>query len=320
MADLQSSIAPREGGVLAGFDMAAHVRRIKARDKAATVVLTVIVGLVLTMLAAIVGYVLVSGAGKLFDIGFLTGKPEQFKAGGGIGPELFNSFYLLVLTLLISVPLSLGAAIFLAEYAPDNAATRIAKTLIETLSSLPSIVVGLFGFLFFVLQMGWGFSIIAGAVALTMFNVPILVRVIQQALEDVPRTQRDAALAMGLTRWETTVHVLLPVAMPAIVTGVVLSAGRVFGEAAALIFTAGQSAPMLDFTNFDLSSPTCPWNVFRPAETLAVHIWKINSEGVVPDLEAVSNGTAAVLLACILLFNVLARLIGKFLERRLTSE
>lgn len=320
MADLQSSTAPREGGVLAGFDMAAHVRRIKARDKAATVVLTVIVGLVLAMLAAIVGYVLVSGAGKLFDIGFLTGKPEQFKAGGGIGPELFNSFYLLVLTLLISVPLSLGAAIFLAEYAPDNAATRIAKTLIETLSSLPSIVVGLFGFLFFVLQMGWGFSIIAGAVALTMFNVPILVRVIQQALEDVPRTQRDAALAMGLTRWETTVHVLLPVAMPAIVTGVVLSAGRVFGEAAALIFTAGQSAPMLDFTNFDLSSPTCPWNVFRPAETLAVHIWKINSEGVVPDLEAVSNGTAAVLLACILLFNVLARLIGKFLERRLTSE
>ncbi len=320
MADLQSSTAPREGGVLAGFDMAAHVRRIKARDKAATVVLTVIVGLVLAMLAAIVGYALVSGAGKLFDIGFLTGKPEQFKAGGGIGPELFNSFYLLVLTLLISVPLSLGAAIFLAEYAPDNAATRIAKTLIETLSSLPSIVVGLFGFLFFVLQMGWGFSIIAGAVALTMFNVPILVRVIQQALEDVPRTQRDAALAMGLTRWETTVHVLLPVAMPAIVTGVVLSAGRVFGEAAALIFTAGQSAPMLDFTNFDLSSPTCPWNVFRPAETLAVHIWKINSEGVVPDLEAVSNGTAAVLLACILLFNVLARLIGKFLERRLTSE
>lgn len=320
MADPQSSTAPREGGVLAGFDMAAHVRRIKARDKAATVVLTVIVGLVLAMLAAIVGYVLVSGAGKLFDIGFLTGKPEQFKAGGGIGPELFNSFYLLVLTLLISVPLSLGAAIFLVEYAPDNAATRIAKTLIETLSSLPSIVVGLFGFLFFVLQMGWGFSIIAGAVALTMFNVPILVRVIQQALEDVPRTQRDAALAMGLTRWETTVHVLLPVAMPAIVTGVVLSAGRVFGEAAALIFTAGQSAPMLDFTNFDLSSPACPWNVFRPAETLAVHIWKINSEGVVPDLEAVSNGTAAVLLVCILLFNVLARLIGKFLERRLTSE
>ena len=218
------------------------------------------------------------------------------------------------------MPLSLGAAIFLSQYAPDNAATAVAKTAIEALSSLPSVVVGLFGFLFFVLYMGWGFSIIAGAVALTMFNIPILVRVIQQALEDVPRSQRDAGLAMGLTRWETTIHVLLPAAMPAIVTGVVLSAGRVFGEAAALIFTAGQSAPVLDFTCLDFSSPSCPWNVFRPAETLAVHIWKINSEGVVPDLTAISNGTAAVLMVCILAFNILARVIGKYLERRLTSE
>ena len=290
--------------------MSAHVRRINRQDRIATGVLVGIAAFVMLMLAAIVIYILVAGAPKLFDLNFLTGKPQQFKEGGGIGPELFNSFYLLVLTLLISVPLSLGAAIFLSQYAPDNAATAVAKTAIETLSSLPSVVVGLFGFLFFVLYMGWGFSIIAGAVALTMFNIPILVRVIQQALEDVPRSQRDAGLAMGLTRWETTIHVLLPAAMPAIVTGVVLSAGRVFGEAAALIFTAGQSAPVLD----------CPWNVFRPAETLAVHIWKINSEGVVPDLAAISNGTAAVLMVCILAFNILARVIGKYLERRLTSE
>lgn len=300
--------------------MKAHVKRVTRQDKIATAILTAIVGLVIAMLAAIVLYILVSGAGKLFDISFLTGKPQQFKAGGGIGPELFNSFYLLFLTLLISVPISLGAAIFLSQYAPDNWMTAAAKTAIETLSSLPSIVVGLFGFLFFVLHMGWGFSIIAGAVALTMFNIPILVRVIQQALEDVPRSQRDAALAMGLTRWEATIHVLLPADMPAIVTGIVLSAGRVFGEAAALIFTAGQSAPVLDFMCFDFSSPSCPWNVFRPAETLAVHIWKINSEGVVPDLEAVSNGTAAVLMVCILGFNVIARFVGKALEKRLTSE
>lgn len=305
---------------MASRDMQAHVRRINSQDKLATGILTAIIGFVLLVLAAIVIYILVAGAGKLFDVSFLTGKPQQFKEGGGIGPELFNSFYLLFLTLVISVPISLGAAIFLSQYAPDNWVTNVAKTIIETLSSLPSIVVGLFGFLFFVLYMGWGFSILAGAVALTMFNIPILERVIQQALEDVPRSQRDAALAMGLTRWETTIHVLLPAAMPAIVTGIVLSAGRVFGEAAALIFTAGQSAPVLDFTNFDFSSPSCPWNVFRPAETLAVHIWKINSEGVVPDLEAVSNGTAAVLMVCILAFNLIARFVGKFLERRLTSE
>ena len=108
---------------------------------------------------------------------------------------------MLIVTLLISVPISLGAAIFLVECAPDNWVTKAASTAVETLSSLPSIVVGMFGSLFFVVTLGWGISILAGAMALTMFNIPILVRVIQQALEDVPRSQRDAGLAMGLTRW-----------------------------------------------------------------------------------------------------------------------
>lgn len=295
-------------------------KRLRAEDHVATGILTAIVAAILVVLVAIIGYIVGSGASKAFDPHFLSAKPEQFKAGGGIGPELFNSFYLLVLTLLISLPISLGAAIFLTQYAPEGPVTNIAKTAIETLSSLPSIVVGLFGMLVFVLGAGWGFSIISGALALTMFNIPILVRVIQQALEAVPRDQRDAALALGLTRWEATIHILVPAAMPAIVTGVILSAGRVFGEAAALIYTAGQSAPALDFTNFNLTSPSCPWNAFRPAETLAVHIWKINSEGVVPDLTAVSAGTAAVLMICILLFNVLARIVGRALERRLTAE
>ena len=171
----------------------------------------------------------------------------------------------------------------------------------------------------FVLTFHWGFSILSGALALTMFNIPILVRVIQQALEAVPRDQCDAALALGLTRWEATVHVLVPAAMPAIVTGVILSAGRVFGEAAALIYTAGQSAPALSWTA-PITSLANPLNVFRPAETLAVHIWKINSEGVVPDLTAVSAGTAAVLMVCILAFNIIARIAGRALERRLTAE
>ena len=295
-------------------------RRALVSDRVARIAIEVVAGLVVVMLGALIAKIIVDGWDKLLDWDFLTGKPEQFKEGGGIGPELFNSFYLLVLTLIISLPLSLGGAIFLSEYAPANALTAFAKTAIETLSSLPSIIVGLFGFLFFVLSLGWGFSIMSGAIALTMFNIPILVRVISQALEAVPQAQRDATLALGLTRWEATIHVLIPAAMPAIVTGVVLSAGRVFGEAAALIYTAGQSAPMLDFASLDLASPACPWNVWRPAETLAVHIWKINSEGVVPDLSAVSNGTAAVLLVCVLAFNLLARVVGRALERRITAS
>lgn len=301
-------------------DIKAQVAKAKREDKIATGILAAIVAFIFILLAALIVYIIASGAQKAFAPSFLTGKPEQFKEGGGIGPELFNSFYLLVLTMIISIPLSLGAAIYLVEYAPGNRVTHIIKTVIEVLSSLPSIVVGLFGFLLFVIYFGWGFSIISGAFALTIFNIPLLVRVIQQALESVPTTQRDAGLALGLTRWETTIHILLPTAMPAIITGIILSAGRVFGEAAALIYTAGQSAPMLDFTCVDFSSPTCPWNIFRPAETLAVHIWKINSEGVVPDLAAISNGTAAVLMICVLLFNLIARFVGKRVGKKLVAE
>ena len=209
---------------------------------------------------------------------------------------------------------------FLVEYAPEGPVTKIASTAIETLSSLPSIVVGMFGFLMFSVNFGWGYSLISGAIALTMFNIPILTRVIQQALEDVPSSQRDACLAMGLTRWETTIHVLIPAAMPAIVTGVVLSAGRVFGEAAALLFTSGMSSPArLNFLSLNFASPTCAWNIFRPGESLAVHIYKIYGEGS-PEAQHIVWGTAALLMICVLLFNVLSRIAGNALARRMTAE
>ena len=312
-----ASGTPSGPDVMSGVDLDAHAAKIGRQDKIATGVLTAIVGLVLALLAAIVIYILARGLGKVVQPGFLT-NPSSDKELPGIAFQLFDSFYMLVITLLISVPISLGAAIFLVEYAPDNWITSAASTAIETLSSLPSIVVGMFGSLFFVVVLHWGISIIAGALALTMFNIPILVRVIQQALSDVPRSQRDAALAMGLTRWETTLNVLLPAAMPAIVTGIVISAGRVFGEAAALIFTSGSAAARINF-DAAITSPRSPWNIFRPAETLAVHIWKLKMEPT-PGNDEIVWGTAAVLIICVLLFNVLARLAGKALARRLTSE
>lgn len=301
----------------AGIDLDAHARRIGAQDRLATGVLTAIAGLVLLLLAAIVAYILFRGLGKVFQPGFLVNDSAD-KTLPGIATQLFDSFYMLIITLVISLPISLGAAIFFVEYAPDNWITSAASTAIETLSSLPSIVVGMFGSLFLVVVLGWGISIIAGALALTMFNIPILVRVIQQALADVPQSQRDAALAMGLTRWEATINVLLPAAMPAIVTGVVISAGRVFGEAAALIFTSGSAAARINFAAA-ITSPRSPWNIFRPAETLAVHIWKLKMEPT-PGNDEIVWGTAAVLIICVLLFNVLARVAGQALARRLTSE
>lgn len=321
MADKRTiTQAPASGARRALAIDEGHILRAQRGDRIATAVLTGIACFVMLIVVSMVAYILYEGLSTLLTPGFLTQPSRSNGAAGGVAYQLFDSFYLLVITLLISVPVSLGAAVFLTEYAPDGPITAIASTAIETLSSLPSIVVGMFGFLVFSVNFGWKYSIISGAVALTMFNIPILVRVIQQALEDVPQHQRDACLAMGLTRWEATVHVLIPAAMPAIVTGVVLSAGRVFGEAAALLFTSGMSSPVrLNFLTLNFSSPTCAWNIFRPGESLAVHIYKIYGEGS-PEAQHIVWGTAALLMICVLLFNVLSRLAGKALAKRMTAE
>lgn len=290
----------------------------KKLDKLATAVLYTIAGIIVTILASLILYILVRGLPHV-SWSFLTGKSSSYQAGGGIGIQLYNSFFLLVITLFISVPLSMGAGIFLAEYAKKGRITNFVRTCIEILSSLPSVVVGLFGYLIFVVQFEYGFSIISGALALTVFNLPQMTRNVEDSLKNVHHTQREAGLALGLSRWETVLHVVIPEALPGIVTGIVLASGRIFGEAAALIYTAGQSAPALDWSNWNVLSVSSPISIFRQAETLAVHIWKVNSEGTIPDGTLVSAGSAAVLLIFILIFNFGARKLGSYLHKKLTA-
>lgn len=290
----------------------------KRSDKIATGILYVISGIIVLILAALLLYILVRGVPHI-SWAFLTEPSKAYQAGGGICIQLFNSIYLLIITMIISFPLSLGAGIYLSEYAGKNWVTDIIRTSIEILSSLPSVVVGLFGFLVFVIQFQYGFSIISGALALTVFNLPLLTRTVEESLQAVHYTQREAGLALGLSRWETVIRVVVPEATPGILTGVILSSGRIFGEAAALIYTAGQSAPALDFSNWNPLSVSSPISIFRQAETLAVHIWKINTEGTMPDGAAVSAGASAVLIIAVLLFNFAARAIGKRLYRKMTS-
>ena len=290
----------------------------KQIDRLARIMIYVIVTGICLVLALIIGYVLVEGL-PVLSVHFLTSEAEDFLPGGGIGPELFNSFYLLVLTLIISWPVAWGAAIYLSEYAEDNWFKKALLTSIEVLSSLPSVVVGLFGFLLFVLEFKLSFSILSGALTLMIFNLPTLVRIMEQSLRGIDGGQREAALALGLTRWEAVRKVLMPAALPGITTGFILAAGRIFGEAAALIYTAGQTTSKLEFGLLSLGSHSNAWNIFRPAETLAVHLWKVNSEGIVPDGTAVSNGTAAVLILSVLFFNVAATFVGKALYRRQTG-
>lgn len=287
-------------------------------DKIATGIILGLAGLVGVVILSLLIYILAMGLPHI-SWHFLTSSAESFTAGGGIRDQLFNSFYLVTLTLVVSIPLSLCAAIYLSEYAPDNWWTRTLRLAIEVLSSLPSVVVGLFGYLVFVLQFGLDFSLLAGALALTILNLPILTRSCEDALQQVPYLQRQAGLGLGMSKWRVTTKIVVPAALPGIITGAILSAGRIFGEAAALIYTAGQSSPTIDYGDWNPFSPTSFLNPMRPAETLAVHIWKVNSEGLVPDARAVSNGSAAVLIIAILLFNLIARYVGYRIKQRLAK-
>jgi phosphate transport system permease protein len=290
----------------------------RVADRIATGVFIMIALIILAVLVGLFSFILVHGVQHI-SIKFLTSPSSNIMAGGGIRDQLFNSFYVLFITMLITVPIGVGGGIYMAEYARPGKVTNTIRSCIEVLASLPSIVIGLFGLLMFVTLTGWGYTILGGALALTVFNLPVMVRVTEDAILSVPRDQKEASLALGITHWHTIKTVLLPSAFPTILTGAILAAGRVFGEAAALLFTAGLSTPKLDYANWNPLSPVSPLNIFRPAETLAVHIWAINTQGLIPDVDAVSNGSAAVLIISVLIFNLLARWIGSLIHKKVTA-
>ncbi|MDO3412277.1 phosphate ABC transporter permease PstA [Saccharibacillus sp. CPCC 101409] len=291
----------------------------KTADKVATGVIIFFAVLIVAILGGLLGYILVRGLSHI-SWDFLTSPSQNFKAGGGIGPQLFNSLFLLVLTMIITVPIGLGGGIYMSEYAKDNKLTGFIRLVVEVLSSFPSIVVGLFGLLLFVNTFGLGYSLLSGAIALAIFNLPLMVRITEQSFRAVPREQKEAGLALGLSKWKIITSILLPVALPSLITGTILAAGRVFGEAAALLFTSGMTTPPLDFGDWNPLHPRSPINPLRSAETLAVHIWKVNSEARIPDAKEVSAGASAVLVIMVLIFNLIARWFGRFVYRRITAS
>lgn len=284
--------------------------KAKTCDKIATVVLYIISAFIVLLLIGFIGYIIYNGRNSL-NLQFLLGNPKIAEAGGGIGPQLFNSFYMLLISLIITIPIGIGAGIYMSQYAREGKVLEIIRLCIETMASLPSIVVGLFGLLVFVTMTHWGYTLLSGALAITVINLPAMTRVSENAIKASAAKVKEASLGLGATQWQTIQKVILPSAMPQILTGVILAAGRIFGEAAALLYTAGMSAPVLKYSNINLTGKASPFSLFRPAETLAVHIWKINSEGMVPDASKIATGSSAVLVIMVLVFNVLARIIGK---------
>lgn len=228
---------------------------------------------------------------------FLISLPRETAAGGGIGPQLFNTVYLAVLSTAVMFPIGLGTAIYLARFARSGALTKLARNALDTLASLPSIVYGLFGFLVFVVQMRAGYSLFAGACVLALLNLPLVVGIVEESLRSVPREIEEASAALGATKAQTIWRVTLPFAWPGIVSAMVLSIGRVFAESAPLIMTAGTTISRANAYSLD---------PMRGGETLAVHLWYVGSAGLAPDRAEVSAGTAAVLVVLVLVTNLLA--------------
>ncbi|MCH1642727.1 phosphate ABC transporter permease PstA [Paenibacillus timonensis] len=289
-----------------GFQRSRNHTRSLLWDRAATGVFYGLGAAILLLIAWLLFTILSKGLPQI-SWGFLIKLPEEIDAGGGIGPMLFNSFYVLFLSLLISIPIGVGAGIYMAEYAPNNRFTEVLRICVESLSSVPSIVFGMLGLAIFAEYFGIGLTILGGAVSLAFLNLPMLARVTEEAVRAVPNDLRNGAYALGTTHFQAIRTVVIPVAMQAIVTGICLVAGRAFGESAVIILTAGlsTSGEMWDF------------NLFSPGETLAVHLWYVQSEAIVEDAREIADKSAAVLVFVVLLINLVFRVPLWFNNRKL---
>lgn len=235
---------------------------------------------------------------KFITFDFLIGLPDEIEAGGGIGPFLFNSFYVLFLSLVISIPIGLGAGIYLAEYAPNNRITELVRTCVEGLASVPSIVIGLFGYVLFVEYFEIGLTIIGAAITLAILNLPILTRVTEEAIQTVPFELREASFALGATKAQGIVKIVIPTAMNGILTGVSLTACRAFGESAVILLAGGTSTSgfMWDF------------NLLSQGGTLPVHLWYVQSEALVEDAKEIADKAAAIMVLIVLFLSFIIRM------------
>ena len=213
-------------------------RRVRGLDVFLTVIIYTCAGFSILLLAGIMGYVFVRGIPHV-TWAFLSTASSATKGTFGILGNIINTLYIVIITLLIATPLGIGSAVYLNEYAKPGKVVRLIEFTTETLSGIPSIIFGLFGMVFFGNALGLGYSILTGALTLTIMILPLITRTTQEALKTVPDSYRHGALGIGATKWYMIRTILLPSAMPGILTGIILAIGRIVGESAAQLFTAG---------------------------------------------------------------------------------
>lgn len=252
------------------------------------------------ILAAIVVVIFFKGAAYI-SIDFLFSSPENMGRDGGIFPTIVGTVLMAILSIIWATPLGVGTAIFLTEYTRESRLTKLIRFGVESLAGIPSILYGLFGFIFFVIKLKMGWSLLAGVLTLSIMILPTIIRTSEEAIKAVPRNLRMVSYSLGATQWETVKKVVIPSAIPGIATGIMLSIGRVVGETAAVIFTMGSSLRL-------------PLSLFDSGRTMAVHFYILAREGI--SMEK-AYATALVLVLSILFVNILAyyimnRVIAKY--------
>lgn len=274
------------------------------KAKTSDVVWSVLINLSATvsvlLLIGIIGYVFVKGIGAVTP-SFLTTVPSTLKGTMGIAGNIVNTLYIIALTLLIATPVGIGSAIYLNEYAKPGKLVSLIEFTTETLSGIPSIIFGLFGMVFFGTTLGFGYSILTGSLTLTLMVLPLITRNTQEALRTVPESFRSGALGMGATKWYMIRTILLPSAMPGIITGVILSIGRIVGESAALLFTAG-SGYLLPKSGMGFLS-----KIMDSGGTLTIQLYLSMSKAQYD----VAFGIAVVLLVIVFLINLLTKYLAR---------
>ena len=268
------------------------------------------------LLLGIIGYVFLKGF-QTISWNFLTTVTSSLKKTVGIAGNIVNTLYIVVLTLTAAVPIGVGAAIYLNEYAKPGRLVSLIEFTTETLAGIPSVIFGLFGMVFFGDVLGLGYSLLTGAFTLSLMVLPLIVRNTQEALRAVPDSYRSGALGMGASKWYMIRTILLPSAMPGILTGVILAAGRIVGESAALLFTAGSSRLLPKFgPDLMENVKRLGDKVFESGGTLTIELYLQMQNGRYDT----AFGVGCVLIAVVLCINLLVKLIAGRLQRACVYE
>ncbi|MDR2371158.1 MAG: phosphate ABC transporter permease PstA [Treponema sp.] len=275
------------------------IKARRIRDGVLFGIMALSLAAVAAILFLILAYILAQSAGFL-NLSFILKPAEE----GGVFPMIVTTFYIVVVSLLIALPVGIMTAVFLNEYSGNTPAIRLLRLAIETLAGIPSIIYGLFGLLVFCRVFKFGQSIAAGALTLSIMILPVIIRTVEESLKTIPVSFREGSLSLGAAKYQTIFFVVIPPALPGIVTSAILAVGRVVGESAPVLLTVGITRNL-------------PKSIFDSGRTLTIHLYYLTKEAINPEDFGIAFATAGVLIIMVLLINTATKILTWVFKRRM---